>query len=261
MPSPFPGMDSYLEGAGWQSIHHELSSEIARQLAPKVRPKYLVRAMEYFVSESPDDVAITTERLAPDVGVSSTKPPREVRENAVTWAAAPLEIPTVMPHRVRHVTIEIRDTAHRKLVTAIEVLSPTNKRGEGYQEYLKKRQRILRSTTHLMKIDLLRKGKRVPLQKPLPDAPYFVFLSRANRRPIVEIWPIALPDRLPIVPGPLLNDDDDVSLDLQAALGAIYDAMSYDLRVDYTRPPEVPLTGETAQWAEDLLREAGVIKP
>lgn len=64
-----------------------------------------------------------------------------------------------MPSRLPHGTIEIRDVTNRELVTAIEVLSPTNKRGDGYREYLDKRRRILSSMAHLMEIDLLRKGE------------------------------------------------------------------------------------------------------
>jgi hypothetical protein len=159
---------------------------------------------------------------------------------------------------VPHVTIEIRDVAKRELVTAIEVLSPTNKRSEGYKEYLDKRARVLGSTAHLLEIDLLRKGQRVPLQQPLPPVSYFVFLSRANRRPLTEVWPIRLQERLPVVPVPLQAPDPDIQLDLQAAFDMAYDTFGYDLLVDYTRPPEVPLEGNDAAWAEDLLRAAGL---
>ncbi|MBI2877012.1 MAG: DUF4058 family protein, partial [Candidatus Tectomicrobia bacterium] len=100
-------------------------------------------------------------------------------------------------------------------------------------------------------------GQRVPMQEPLPAAPYFVFLSRAGRRPIVEVWPIQLNERLPVVPVPLLSGDPDVPLDLQLALTTLYDALGYDLSVDYTRPAEVPLKGEAAVWAVERLRAAG----
>jgi len=212
MPSPFPGMDPYLEGSEWTSVHAELSSEIARQLSPKLRPKYIARTARRF-----------------------------------------------MPLRIPHVTIEIRDVTNRELVTAIEVLSPTNKRGDGYREYLNKRRRVLSSMAHLLEIDLLRKGNRVPMQKPLPPAPYFVFLSRAERRPMTEIWPIQLDTRLPIVPVPLLAGDPDVALDLQLALNTVYDLLNYDLSVDYTHSPEVPLENEAANWAEECLRAVGVL--
>ena len=166
---------------------------------------------------------------------------------------------TVMPVRVPQVSIEIRDVAHRDLVTAIEVLSPTNKRGEGYQEYLDKRGRILLSPAHLIEIDLLRSGRRVPMQEPLPPAPYFVFVSRAECRPLVEVWPIYLQNRLPAISVPLLPGDADVTCDLQLALTTVYDTLSYDLSIDYTRPPEVPLDGPDAEWAATVLCDAGIV--
>ncbi len=260
MPSPFPGMDPYLEGSTWIGVHHALSLEIARQLTPKLAPKYVARPTEYFVTDSPDDIAIMATSIYPDVGVYEAGRSRELRESAVTWTRAPLELATIIPERVPHVTIEIRDVAKRILVTAIEVLSPTNKRGRGQHQYLRKRQRILQSDVHLLEIDLLRQGRRVPMQQPLPPTPYFVFLSRAERRPIVEVWPIRLQGRLPIVPVPLLAGDADVSLDLQLALDTTYDALRYDLTVDYTRLPEVALEGEDAAWANERLRAAGVIQ-
>ena len=175
-----------------------------------------------------------------------------------TIAAAPLELATIIPAPIPQVTIEIRDTANRQLVTAIEVLSPTNKRGDGRLEYLAKRRRILLSTAHLLEIDLLRQGQRVPMQKPLPSAPYFIFLSRAEKRPITEIWPISLKEPLPVVPIPLLPDDKDVALDLQQVFTTTYDLLGYDLAVDYTQRPEMPLPKEDMAWAETLLRTAGL---
>ncbi|MFQ5859343.1 MAG: DUF4058 family protein [Anaerolineae bacterium] len=255
MPSPFPGMDPYLEGSLWTSVHFSLSAEIARQLASKLRPRYLVLPAERFVMEIPESVAVTTADIYPDVSVSDADAkPLSSGSGGAAVAPAPLRLATVIPSPVPHVTIEIRDTASRILVTAIEVLSPTNKRGNGREEYLAKRQRILLSTAHLMEIDLLRTGERVPMQQPLPDAPYFVFLSRAESRPLTEVWPIALNEPLPVVPVPLLAGDPDVPLDLQLAFTTVYDELGYDLAVDYTRRPEVALEGEAATWVEERLR-------
>jgi hypothetical protein len=159
-----------------------------------------------------------------------------------------------MPEAIPHVSVEIRDTSQRQLATAIEILSPTNKRGEGRREYLTKRQRILLSDVHLMEIDLLRAGERVPMQQALPRQPYFVFLSRAEERPLTDVWPIALCEPLPSVPVPLLAGDADIWLDLQAAFTAAYDLPGYDLIVDYSQPPDVPLTPEEAVWAEAHLQ-------
>lgn len=80
-----------------------------------------------------------------------------------------------MTTRIPHVSIHILDLNNRELVTAIEVLSPTNKRGQGYQEYLEKRDEIFQRQTHLIEVDLLREGRRIPTQKPLPPCPALRF--------------------------------------------------------------------------------------
>lgn len=257
MPSPFPGMDPYLEGSLWMTVHTQLSAEIARQLAPKLRPRYLALTTERFVFEEPESVAIATSSLYPDVGVADVgRGALASGDSAV--ATAPLRVATVVPTPVPHVTVEIRDTANRRLVTAIEVLSLTNKRGDGREEYLAKRRRILMSTAHLIEIDLLRRGQRVPMMEPLPASPYFVFVSRAENRPVTDVWPIQISERLPAVPVPLLSGDPDVTLDLQLALHTIYDLVGYDLAVDYGRSPEGPLRPREAEWVETRLREAGL---
>ena len=225
----------------------------------KLRPKYIVRLARRFVTEMPHDVDILAGDIYPDISMIAPDRPSKVAESVVAYGSPPLQMATVMPARVPHVTVEIRDVANRELVTAIEVLSPTNKRGEGRREYLDKRQRILCSMAHLIEIDLLRSGQRVPMQKPLPPASYFVFLSRAERRSMVEIWPIQLSMRLPVISVPLLADDPEVTLDLQLALDTVYDALNYDLSLDYTCPPEIPLDGELAAWTNDCLRNAGLM--
>lgn len=233
------------------SVHTQLTVEIARQLMPRLRPRYLALTTERFVMEEPESVAITTAAIYPDVAVTRTG--RALPGGGVAIAEPPYRLTTPMAVPIPHVTVEIRDTASRQLVTAIEVLSPTNKRGEGRQEYLAKRQRILLRGAHLMEIDLLREGRRLPTLEPLPEMDYCVFLSRTEQRPAVEVWPIRLRSPLPQVPVPLLPGDEDVMLDLQAALTNVYDLAGYDLAADYGGPPEIPLNPEDAAWAVELL--------
>jgi len=259
MPSPFPGMDPYLESAEWTSVHHNLTSAIGRRLAPKVSPKYVVRTEERFVLEILDDVGMTRTSYYPDFGVAETKATYEATQTH-RGITPPVLLRALMPTPVPHVTLEIRSVTNRELVTAIEIISPTNKRGEGYWQYVDKRNRLLNTSAHLMEIDLLRPGKRIPMQDLLPPAPYFVFLSRVDKRPLVDVWPIQLADVLPTVPIPLLAGDDDVALDLQLALNAVYDAFRYDLTVDYSRPSEVALAGETAVFAQTILVKSGAIQ-
>ena len=258
MLSPFPGMDPYLEGSEWTSLHAELCSEIVRQLAPQLRPKYIVRLSRRFISEMPEDLGIVAGEFYPDVALTASERFGDLDEPAVAVLSAPVQMATVMPSRVPHHTIEIRDVAQRELITAIEVLSPTNKRGEGHREYIDKRSRILCSMTHLVEIDLLRTGRRVSVQKPLPAASYFVFVSRAESRPITEMWPIQLDMPLPTIPIPLRDNDPDARLNLQNALQEIYDALNYDLAIDYARPPEVALPERWAAWANARLCASGI---
>lgn len=261
MPSPFPGMDPYLEGSEWTSVHAELCSEIARRLAPQLRPKYIVRLSRRFVTEMPEDLGIIAGDFYPDLGLTASAPFDDLAPASTATLSAPLQMATVMPSRVPQVTVEIRDVAQRELVTALVLLSPTNKRGDGHREYLDKRSRILASMTHLVEIDLLRTGRRVPMQKPLPGASYFIFLSRAERRPITEMWPIQLNMPLPTIPIPipLRDGDPDVKLDLQLALNTVYDALNYDLSIEYARPPEAPLPERYAAWANERLRAGRIL--
>jgi len=254
MPSPFPGMDPYLEGPMWMNVHAQLTAEIARQLAPRIRPKYLAITTERFVEETPDSVAIIATESYPDVSVVESSRGGTALRTAP--GSAPLQLATIIPAAVPHFAVEIRDRLERRLVTAIEVLSPTNKRGVGRAQYLAKRQRLLRSSAHLLEIDLLRRGRRVPMRERLPAAPYFVLLSRVENRPLTDVWAVPLQVCLPTVQVPLLPGDPDTTLDLQAVLTTIYDACGYDLSCDYTQPPSVPLAPADAAWADEMLRAA-----
>lgn len=200
-----------------------------------------------------EGVAVETASIYPDASVID-RSGTAGKSSGQKTAGAPFQVATLMPEAIPHVTVEIRDTAHRQLVTAIEILSPYNKRGEGLEEYLTKQGKILLSSAHLLEIDLLRSGQRVPMRQALPSAPYFVFLSRAWRRPLTDVWPVRLDQPLPPIPVPLLAGDDDVTLDLAQAFSSVYESCGYDLDVDYTRPPEVPLTAEEAALAAEWIR-------
>jgi hypothetical protein len=168
MANPFPGRDPYLEGDLWTSVHTDLCAEIARQLSPRLRPKYVARSTRRVVL-APEDNG----HRFPDVGLLSTSQTNPGTATAVV--VAPLILPARFPEPIPHVSIEIRDVSQRRLVACIEVLSPTNKRGPGREEYAAKRFQVLSGSAHLVEIDLLRAGTRFPTAEPLPAAPYFVF--------------------------------------------------------------------------------------
>jgi hypothetical protein len=248
-------MDPYLEGDLWMTVHAELISGIARQLAPKVRPKYVVFVTRRVVLAPPDESNGVGQDRIPDVRIHSTD--RHGSQSEVAVAPAPLVLSASFPEPIPHLGVEIRDVAERRLVTCIEVLSPTNKRGPGQDEYAGKRLQIVSGEAHLVEVDLLRVGARFPMGEPLPPTPYFVFISHAGCRNKVEVWPIPLEQSLPTVRIPLHADDPPVSLDLQQALAVLYEIFAYDEVIDYTQPPPGPLTPEQAAWIDQQLRRAG----
>lgn len=257
MPSPFPGMDPYLEGSTWMNFHGQLCAEIARQLGPKLRPRYLARLTERFFTEiSLDPAAMMKGPRSPDVGIVEFSPSR-FQTGGHGIATAPIQVATVVPEAVLHFAVEIRDRLERRLVTSIEVLSPANKRGEGRAEYLAKRAEVLHTPTHLIEIDLLHAGQRLPMQELLPPAPYYVYVGRHEDRPRTDVWPVLLDQPLPTIPVPLLPEDPDVTLDLQLAVTTVYDLSSYDMELDYSRPPATALSPEEAAWVDERLRAVG----
>ncbi|MBI3271115.1 MAG: DUF4058 family protein [Planctomycetes bacterium] len=257
MPSPFPGMDPYIEHPEvWSDFHSGLADELRAELNRVLQPRYVARLTPRVTYE----VVEVDERrsVRPDVAVwrasSSTEPTTGV---VGAIKSAPVESTVEMELPLRLHTVEIRETGTLRLVTAIEILSPVNKRRDhqAHTDYLRKRRELLRSDAHLMEIDLLQGGERPPLQRPVPAAPYYVTLSRWDRRPYVEVWPLLLRESLPVLPVPLLEPDPDVPLALGSAVSAVYDRGAYARLIDYRNPPPLPaLTGEEALWVEECLR-------
>jgi len=252
MSSPFPGMDPYLEGSLWTTVHTQLAVAIAHQLTPQLRPGYLALNNERFVIVKPSRDSSHRGDLYQDVSIAG-KGGNRSNSGGTAVMEAPLRIASVLPEPIPHVSVEIRDRMKRRLVAVIELLSPTNKRGLPHKKYLARRDRILHSNAHLLEIDLLRTGRRIPLGSELPDYAYFVFLNRSESRWITETWPIDMRQPLPAVPVPLLPGDADACLDLQKAFTSMYDAGGYDMAIDYLQPPEIPFTEGEAVWANTLF--------
>jgi len=262
VPSPFPGMDPYLEAPEiWVDFHNNLASEIQATLNRVLPRRYIARLNPYVVYEL---VEIADIRIArPDIGVYETQPPEQTTvptATAVATITAPVTSLVALEEPVRLFSVEIREVGTMRLVTAIEILSPANKRSghEAREEYLEKRRSLLRSSAHLIEIDLLRSGERMPLEKPVPKAAYYIVLSRVQKRPVVEVWPVQIWEKLPTVPVPLLHPDPDVLLDLNGVVASVYERGAYERIIDYRQPPPPPLTDEEAQWIDRWLREKGL---
>jgi hypothetical protein len=265
MPSPFPGMDPYLEGELFQEFHETLASAIRSQLVEQVRPKYVALLAKRYSLDRPAVSlfdAPPSRAFYPDVHVVE----RRIGESGAPYETdvaldepeATLPSATDMPQ----LSVEIRDVAERRLVTVIEILSPANKYGAGYDEYMRRRTELLKTETHLLELDLLRQGGRIALHGTPPPAPYYVYLSRFERRPDTQIWPVQLGRRLPRVPVPLLPPDRDAVLDIQRAVDACFALVGYELLLDYAAAPPPPEFGpEALGWIDERLRTAGLRPP
>jgi hypothetical protein len=252
-------MDPYLEGEMWQEFHDRLANQISVQLLPMLRPKYVaLLAKRYAFGHSAFgivDIPAEQRVIYPDVHVVTPHESAAHQPGPTATLAPPsVELASPVPEEVPLLSVEIRDVAQRRLVTIIELLSPVNKRGDGAREYAERRGELLRTSTHLLEIDLLRQGSRIELLGTPPPAPYYVYLSRSERRPATQVWAVALRQPLPVVPVPLLPPDPDVALDLQAAVEACFALVGYEQLLDYRAPlPPPELSAEDAAWVAALL--------
>jgi uncharacterized protein DUF4058 len=261
MSSPFPGMDPYLEGYLWPDVHPRLATQISDQLMPMLRPRYVARIEIQVLQDTTAEADIGI--MYPDVEVVRAQqhahelPPSAIGMGAHAAEALPitpmsLSVP-LLDVEVRLATVEIRDTAHNRLVTSIEILSPVNKREPGLSKYRDKRRQLHTADVHILEIDLLRRGQRPLVHPRIPPSAYRVTLIRATAQ-CADIWSLRLQDALPIVPVPLRVPDTDIPLDLTTAFTTIYDRAAYDLSLNYAEPPPPPpLSAEEQAWVRQRL--------
>ncbi len=268
MPSPFPGMDPYLEDpARWPDVHQSLITYIRDALQPQVRPHYHARMGERVYILTPPRIMYPDVLLVQRTHREPTPVYVGERRPQVTEAEASLDTPIVLtlpPVERREPFVEIVHSAGDEVVTVIEVLSPANKTaGKGHHLYRSKQQAILDSTTHLVEIDLLSTGLRtvvIPEEglASLPPYRYLVSVWRAPDRHRFEAYPISLSRRLPRLRVPLREPDPDVGLDLQAVFIQCYDNGGYAELIDYRQPPPLALSPEETAWLDGLLKGKGL---
>ena len=260
MPSPFPGMDPYLE-AHWRDVHASLVI-YARDALQGVLPTSLrARVEESVLLESPKGLG--DHPLFPDVRVVeyTSKRGLETRPAAGAAVAEPVLVETeAEPATETFLEIIDRESGNR-VVTVIEFLSPSNKSpGPNREQYLRKQRGLCSSDTNLVEIDLNRFGAHTlafPLAylKPQGRTAYMACVRRATQRGKAEVYPMPLWERLPVVKVPLRPDDADVPLDLQALVEQCYRNGAYEGTLNYAVDPDPPLFGADEEWADERLRE------
>jgi hypothetical protein len=251
MSSPFVGMDPYIEGQVWKDFHGAFLYEMRTELVRQVRPGYEVLAQEDVYVEYEENRERRT--IEPDllIGGAAPRTPRSGTDVITTVAPVPIPLPALSLDEERHTFLEIRRLPGRRLVTVLELLSPTNKQpgDKARERYLEKRRDIQASNVHLVEMDLLRAGARLPMEAPLPPAAYYLIVSRWERRPIADVTPLALRSRLSNMVVPLLDEDTAV-LDLQSVFERVYESAGYDYILDYATPVIPPLEEKDVLWAE-----------
>lgn len=249
MPSPFPGMNPYLEQSDtWEDFHSNFITRAQESLAGMVGPNYVVKIeVRLYLHE----LSAEERRYfgKSDLGLVQTGQPTS---GGTGRQRAPVQLQMPAVDVERHSSLEIRDRRNRRVVTAIELLSPTNKTpGPDREDYLRKRMELFAHRVNFVEVDLRRGGQR-PHPPELPACDYYALVARVDDWPRVDLWPIALRDALPAIPIPLSPPDGDVTLDLRGVLNAAYDAVDYGKYI-YGETPEPPLTPDEAQWARQFV--------
>jgi hypothetical protein len=255
MPSPFPGMDPFIEMEEWSDFHGAMIFAFRAQLAPKLRPKYVVRAETRVYLERSYQEA---QQFQPDVRIAkSGRKTRHSETGSPRAAVAELELFDIpMPEEFQEHYLVIRDRDRREVVTVIEVLSPANKRtgSDGHREYNAKRDELLCRHVHLVEVDLLRGGTRpASIQSLSPATDYCVFIHRVELRPKAQVLQWTMRDALPEVRIPLSHGDPDVFLDMQAAFAEAFEGGEYDVTIDYGARLQPPLRKGDLLFLKQLL--------
>ena len=278
MPSPFPGMDPYLENPHlWQDFHHRFAttmSELLNQFLPGEFFAQMEQRLEVGIVD--DGEYESVRHYIPDVSINSAG--WSGRGESTSLIAQPRA--TVSPSEDwdveikmhKHLFIEVREASgEHRLVTLIEIVSPSNKRGKDRQAFIDKQNEIIASDASLVEIDLLRTGRRILPSEEIetrlarraihPD--YLVLIGRAwDRSPSrqhYQLFPFTLRDTLPVIPIPLREGDAEPTLDLQYLFQRVYDGGPYRRgAVNYAKPPDPPLTEAELSWAAQFLAPRSV---
>src|SRR5262249_15532787 len=245
MPTPFPGMDPYLERRGiWEQVHTDLIVSIRRFLTPLLRPRYHVGIEErtYLAVLPPDEQGAGI----PDVLITSSQRDPGNTPTATTLttpeAAQPLVAELPLPEDVTERYLEIRTVPEQQVITVIEILSPSNKlTRDGRAQYEGKRLKVLGSSTHLVEIDLLRSGHPFPMKAPGHND-YRIVIGGIKPGPGDNFNFFGGPPLFPFFPIPPPRGKTAPPSPLNHTLQELYAGGGYNQIIDYRKPPRPPLS-------------------
>jgi Protein of unknown function (DUF4058) len=255
-------MDPFIEGCGlWEDFHTHFVEKIGEALAGLVPDNYLVRTGLRAYVVLVDDDRQKSHSFKPDASITTD---RSSAADAATAVAEPelgsaLSMRALVEEEFRERFVEIHEAdGERRLVTGIEVLSPSNKKrnSPGWDQYLRKRQGFFASrSANFIELDLLRGGELMPMADAWPDSPYRLVVARLQRMPMCQVWQAHFQRPLPSIPVPLFPPDPEVQLELQPMIDAIYSRWRYYRSIDYRTPLAPPLSAEETAWLAQQLRQ------
>lgn len=226
MPSPFPGMDPFLEDPKhWKTFQHQFIAGLYHTLLPGLVDRYRARVgMRSYVVEMPLFTSV-------------------IRE----------------PHEEPFV--EIRERGDGRLVTLLDLVSPANKTTTpGREAYLATRKLVESQRANALEIDLVTHGSPTLdfARDTLPEHDYTFTVTRAGMPGKFEIYTTTVQKRLPKFKLPLAHDDRDAMLDLQDVFRRAYDLGGFAKIVRYGEPlPSVVQVSDVNRaWIELLLKQS-----
>jgi hypothetical protein len=252
--TPFPGMDPYLEDPGiWPDFHITLIVAMRAELNASLPAGYVASADRHVWIEDPED-QIDKWRDS-DVFVSKEQlKTKRTRTKGKVAVVEPRTIYLPAQDRKGKPFLKITDSLDRRVITVVELLSPSNKTpGDDRNSYLEKREEYLSSGVNLIEVNLLRKGKTPPLGDEPPLADYYILACRAKDLPRAEIWPFSVREVFPDFSLPL-RSGEQIAMNLRPCVDRAYREARYDREIDYSQPPVPALAKETAAWARELLQ-------
>ncbi len=254
MAKAFPGIDPFVEDQGfWRDFHLTYLVFLRSAIAKQLPDHYEVWVEGQVVLSEPDWSDSLSRQVGPDVLVARRSDiplgalhPQQEIAGIVTLEPVTITLPVY--EEVTERWVAIRHRPDRSLVTTLELLSPSNKQGDGRGAYVAKRNALLADRMNLVEFDLLRHGQRLPMRSPLPPADYYALVSRADERPRTSVYAWGLRDRLPAIPIPLKTPDPDITVDLAAVYAIVYEEGHYERAINY-RKQLSRSSAEDADWA------------